>query len=496
MYTPGRHLSESETKYDELKTVGLHNTHAYLQTDEKLQYAWVLWIKWHYSLLTHSLATSWLAFGTGSEWIALAVLILLTALFLYVLYTLFKTIQRYTPLATSPLALGTKLPIVAFLMLLAIMLGTYYLMFAMTYAYMNLSFDYFDGSLWYPKLASTGLALGQDSSWVGFVVGAAAFTLLACLLFALVYMARFSAFAFWAPSRWLPLLMITPLALGTGSSLVAFAIGALVATALVYALALGLNYLLTTGALGLGAMGNLWKLGLGASPLALATGDALVALAVVAALLLVALLLLYVLSGALAKCCAATLCAPKNNYADLERGKRVNQTRMATSKALAEAKLAAEKAESDRIAAAAAKSAAEVKSRDSKMAAKSKATPTSPAPPAPPPAPAATYNGITLSATDLEMQDHIVAKLRDGFPYGLFMSWDTDHSGKITKDEFERAVCEMGLPSKPSIVYRLFDFFDKTGDGELDYQELYRHLVDTPAHKAEAVMRKVNKGKK
>jgi len=94
------------------------------------------------------------------------------------------------------------------------------------------------------------------------------------------------------------------------------------------------------------------------------------------------------------------------------------------------------------------------------------------------------------------MQDNIVAKLRDGFPYGLFMSWDTDHSGKITKDEFERAVAEMGLPSKPSICHRLFDFFDKTGDGELDYQELYRHLVDTPAHKADAVMKKINKAKK
>lgn len=68
--------------------------------------------------------------------------------------------------------------------------------------------------------------------------------------------------------------------------------------------------------------------------------------------------------------------------------------------------------------------------------------------------------------------------------------------GKITKDEFERAVAEMGLPSKPSICHRLFDFFDKTGDGELDYQELYRHLVDTPAHKADAVMKKINKAKK
>ena len=81
-------------------------------------------------------------------------------------------------------------------------------------------------------------------------------------------------------------------------------------------------------------------------------------------------------------------------------GAQAEADRIAAEQAAA---AAAAKAAADAAAAAAAKSAAADSSPAKKMAAKSKANPTSPAPPSVSP-PAATYNGITLTETDLAMQ--------------------------------------------------------------------------------------------
>ena len=57
MYIPGRQLGDDGKSI--LQTIGLHNTHNYLQTDETLQHALIHWVKWHYSIFMHSLAASW-----------------------------------------------------------------------------------------------------------------------------------------------------------------------------------------------------------------------------------------------------------------------------------------------------------------------------------------------------------------------------------------------------------------------------------------------------
>ena len=87
---------------------------------------------------------------------------------------------------------------------------------------------------------------------------------------------------------------------------------------------------------------------------------------------------------------------------------------------------------------------------------------------------------VQIKMTDVEVQNKILSTLRGPppIPYTLFMKWDTDKSGKITPDEFEQAVADLGIPGcKPSISYALFDIFDKDKSGILDYQELYRKLA-------------------
>ena len=98
---------------------------------------------------------------------------------------------------------------------------------------------------------------------------------------------------------------------------------------------------------------------------------------------------------------------------------------------------------------------------------------------------------VTLAAEDevpddAPAKDPKVAKLHKAlrkqlfqhFPYDVFVSWDTDCSGTISKAELSKAVIEhMKVKVDASVCDGLFDFFDRDGSGILDYQELYRLLA-------------------
>jgi len=91
-----------------------------------------------------------------------------------------------------------------------------------------------------------------------------------------------------------------------------------------------------------------------------------------------------------------------------------------------------------------------------------------------------TFKGIDITMKEVAVQDKIIKLLRGPppIPYTLFLKWDVDHSGKITPDELEAAVADMGITCKASTVYSLFDAFDEDNSGVLDYQELYRKLTN------------------
>jgi Ca2+-binding EF-hand superfamily protein len=58
----------------------------------------------------------------------------------------------------------------------------------------------------------------------------------------------------------------------------------------------------------------------------------------------------------------------------------------------------------------------------------------------------------------------------------LFRDWDDDQSGTVSKDEFRRALPVLGLSVERADADNLFDSFDADGSGELDLEELSKHL--------------------
>ena len=59
----------------------------------------------------------------------------------------------------------------------------------------------------------------------------------------------------------------------------------------------------------------------------------------------------------------------------------------------------------------------------------------------------------------------------------LFRKWDIDGDGHVTKDEFARALPDLGMSNCTSAdVDALFDAFDEDGEGEISFRELHRML--------------------
>ena len=58
----------------------------------------------------------------------------------------------------------------------------------------------------------------------------------------------------------------------------------------------------------------------------------------------------------------------------------------------------------------------------------------------------------------------------------LFRDWDDDKSGTVSKEEFRRALPVLGLSVEREDADALFDTFDADGSGELDLDELSKHL--------------------
>jgi Ca2+-binding EF-hand superfamily protein len=58
----------------------------------------------------------------------------------------------------------------------------------------------------------------------------------------------------------------------------------------------------------------------------------------------------------------------------------------------------------------------------------------------------------------------------------LLKKWDSDGSGTVDKQEFARAIREIGFDAPGGIVGDLFDEMDSDGSGQVGYAELHAHL--------------------
>ena len=59
----------------------------------------------------------------------------------------------------------------------------------------------------------------------------------------------------------------------------------------------------------------------------------------------------------------------------------------------------------------------------------------------------------------------------------LFRKWDIDGDGRVTKDEFAKALPDLGFrDASPAEIDELFRSFDQDGEGEISFRELHRML--------------------
>ena len=94
--------------------------------------------------------------------------------------------------------------------------------------------------------------------------------------------------------------------------------------------------------------------------------------------------------------------------------------------------------------------------------------------------------GITLKP-DLNRKDtlksqKVVQGIQAGLAAGnsrvldLFRAWDTNHDGRISREEFINAFHEMAPDFSESLVSEAFIAFDPNGDGEIEFSELHQLL--------------------
>lgn len=58
----------------------------------------------------------------------------------------------------------------------------------------------------------------------------------------------------------------------------------------------------------------------------------------------------------------------------------------------------------------------------------------------------------------------------------LFRSWDDDRDGKISSSDFRKAIAMLGYRATPAAIDNLFQRFDPTGSGMLEYHQINRLL--------------------
>ena len=63
----------------------------------------------------------------------------------------------------------------------------------------------------------------------------------------------------------------------------------------------------------------------------------------------------------------------------------------------------------------------------------------------------------------------------------LFKEWDQDHDCTVSREEFRRGVCLLGFEAPPEEIDSIFDAFDETHNGSLEFGELKHALSQSPA---------------
>ena len=72
----------------------------------------------------------------------------------------------------------------------------------------------------------------------------------------------------------------------------------------------------------------------------------------------------------------------------------------------------------------------------------------------------------------------------------LFRDWDEDCSGTVSKREFRKALPMLGIRCKKEQADALFDSLDDDGSGELEYNEMKRHLRISTTSSRRMMMRR------
>ena len=72
----------------------------------------------------------------------------------------------------------------------------------------------------------------------------------------------------------------------------------------------------------------------------------------------------------------------------------------------------------------------------------------------------------------------------------LFKEWDQDHDCTVSREEFRRGVCLLGFEAPPEEIDSIFDAFDETHNGSLEFGELKHALSQSPAYMQKALHKK------
>ena len=93
------------------------------------------------------------------------------------------------------------------------------------------------------------------------------------------------------------------------------------------------------------------------------------------------------------------------------------------------------------------------------------------------------FEGLPALTIDMNSPKSITTQLADHLRkhsrriLDLFRSWDEDHNMSVSRDEFHRAIGQLGVAAPVKVIDHLFDAFDLDGSGEIEFRELEKILL-------------------